>query len=206
MQACHSDVYECRAAPVRRAAEQEDPKKTIKKWHAIPQQQQQPREGAAAGGGAEGGADGGGSGEDAHREAGPGGAAAEEGTQQEYFVPWHLPFHRRVEPTCLHCYHTAPNMHLRHCAPSLKPSACIISGRAEGAVAAKAATEGQAGPGGSVVVDASKGAVVFSRYYHVFVKGELDELVLSVPEVRLGTPPPAAAAGRRCWCGVFSLC
>lgn len=77
------------------------------------------------------------------------------------------------------------------------------SDRAEGALAAKAAAEGQASSGGSVVVDQAKGSVVFSRYYHVFVKGEVDALVLSVPEVRssparlytLSAPPLRSTAG-----------
>lgn len=55
-------------------------------------------------------------------------------------------------------------------------------------MAARAAAEGQVGQGGSVVVDPEKRSVVFSRYYHVFVKGELDDLVLAVPEAR---PDPA---------------
>lgn len=63
----------------------------------------------------------------------------------------------------------------------------LLIRRAEGAAAAKAATEGRASAGGSVTVDAAKGAVVFNRYYHVFVKGELDELVQGVAEVgRMG--------------------
>jgi alkylated DNA repair protein alkB homolog 8 len=56
-----------------------------------------------------------------------------EKTQQEYFVPWHLPFHR-----------------------------------AEIGGASAAALEN-----GFAKKDEKKGAVVYSRYYHVFVEGEL---------------------------------
>lgn len=58
-------------------------------------------------------------------------------TQQEYFVPWHLPFHRAE-----------------------------ISG------ASAAALEN-----GFAKKDDKKGAVVYNRYYHVFVEGELQRLV-----------------------------
>ncbi|GJN22292.1 hypothetical protein PR202_gb09847 [Eleusine coracana subsp. coracana] len=58
-------------------------------------------------------------------------------TQQEYFVPWHLPFHR-----------------------------------AEIGGASAAALEN-----GFAKKDEKKGAVVYNRYYHVFVEGELQRLI-----------------------------
>ncbi|TVU28537.1 hypothetical protein EJB05_20058, partial [Eragrostis curvula] len=61
-------------------------------------------------------------------------------TQQEYFVPWHLPFHR-----------------------------------AEIGGASAAAVEN-----GFAKKDDKKGAVVYSRYYHVFVEGELQRLVAGI--------------------------
>ncbi|KAL6633536.1 hypothetical protein ACP70R_026207 [Stipagrostis hirtigluma subsp. patula] len=60
--------------------------------------------------------------------------------QQEYFVPWHLPFHR-----------------------------------AEIGGASAAALEN-----GFAKKDDKKGAVVYNRYYHVFVEGELERLVAGI--------------------------
>jgi alkylated DNA repair protein alkB homolog 8 len=54
-------------------------------------------------------------------------------TQQEYFVPWHLPFHRAE-----------------------------IGGASAGAL-----------ENGFAKKDEKKGAIVYNRYYHVFVEGEL---------------------------------
>ncbi|KAG8072411.1 hypothetical protein GUJ93_ZPchr0006g45893 [Zizania palustris] len=61
-------------------------------------------------------------------------------TQQEYFVPWHLPFHR-----------------------------------AEIGGASAAALDN-----GFAKKDDKKGTVVYSRYYHVFVEGELQRLVAGI--------------------------
>lgn len=58
-------------------------------------------------------------------------------TQQEYFVPWHLPFHRAE-----------------------------ISGASAAAL-----------QNGFAKKDDKKGTVVYNRYYHVFVEGELQRLV-----------------------------
>ncbi|GLU16253.1 hypothetical protein SLE2022_326950 [Rubroshorea leprosula] len=57
-------------------------------------------------------------------------------SQQEYFVPWHLPYHRAE-----------------------------VSGASAGALA-----------NGLAKKDDKKGAVVYSRYYHVFAEGELERL------------------------------
>eukprot|EP00887_Chlorella_sp_A99_P002138 scaffold21.g2138.t1 len=68
----------------------------------------------------------------------------------DYFVPWHLPFHR-----------------------------------AEAAAAATAAARAPAGAvgtsAGAARVNASKGAVVLQRYYHLFEAGELEGLVGRLP-------------------------
>ncbi|KAL5213044.1 hypothetical protein ABZP36_023891 [Zizania latifolia] len=61
-------------------------------------------------------------------------------TQQEYFVPWHLPFHRAE-----------------------------ISGASAAAL-----------DNGFAKKDDKKGTVVYSRYYHVFVEGELQRLVAGI--------------------------
>ncbi|XP_010905934.1 tRNA (carboxymethyluridine(34)-5-O)-methyltransferase [Elaeis guineensis] len=60
--------------------------------------------------------------------------------QQEYFVPWHLPYHRAE-----------------------------ISGTSASALAS-----------GLVKKDDKKGAMVYNRYYHVFVEGELQSLVSGI--------------------------
>ena len=97
---------------------------------------------------------------------GPGAAAAaatEAGDAADYFVPWHLPFHR-----------------------------------AEAAAAAAGAREtppGEEGPR----VDASAGAVVFSRYYHLFAAGELEGLAAQVA----GCAVAASFYDRDNWCVVL---
>lgn len=99
----------------RRAAEQEDPKKTIKKWHPIPQQ---PCEGADSEETQSSGTDG--TRAPAGADRGEGAAPPDDslpglpgvGPQQEYFVPWHLPFHRRAaRPSA-----AALCAHFRNCA------------------------------------------------------------------------------------------
>ncbi|XP_073009946.1 tRNA (carboxymethyluridine(34)-5-O)-methyltransferase [Typha latifolia] len=60
--------------------------------------------------------------------------------QQEYFVPWHLPFHRAE-----------------------------VSGASASAL-----------ENGLAKKDDKKGAVVYNRYYHVFVEGELQRLVSGI--------------------------
>lgn len=65
---------------------------------------------------------------------------SESGSQQEYFVPWHLPYHRAE-----------------------------IGGHSASALASGLAKK-----------DDTKGAVVYNRYYHVFMEGELERLVSGV--------------------------
>ncbi|KAJ3282334.1 tRNA methyltransferase, has a role in tRNA modification [Borealophlyctis nickersoniae] len=70
-------------------------------------------------------------------------------TEQDVFVPWHLPKHR-------------------------KPGGGTQQDAGAGA---GAAVDGQTDSGGTTPVTASDtGDVVYQRYYHLFVKGELDEL------------------------------
>lgn len=61
-------------------------------------------------------------------------------TNQEYFVPWHLPYHRAE-----------------------------VSGTTTSAIA-----------NGLAKKDDKKGAVVYNRYYHVFVEGELQRLIAGI--------------------------
>jgi SAM-dependent methyltransferase len=65
--------------------------------------------------------------------------------QQEYFVPWHLPYHRAE-----------------------------VGGASAAAVASGLAKK-----------DDTKRAVVYNRYYHCFVQGELERLVSGVPGARI---------------------
>lgn len=69
----------------------------------------------------------------------------------DYFVPWHLPFHR-----------------------------------AEAAMQVlKAGSASSGSTASSIRVDDKRGAVVFSRYYHVFEQFELDHLVQQVPQAEV---------------------
>jgi hypothetical protein len=188
------------------ATEQEDPAKTWKKWRAIEglealagephlggepggpvgpsiagEDEEEEEEGAEEEGRAEGRA---GSGEGA---GGVGGTSAAEaaGGNTDFFVPWHLPCYRaeahgamnkasgqqkvRSGALCLSLFFTHTHIQflcflcflfscLPHC---LNPSFLLLQ------------------------VDASKGAVVFQRYYHLFTKEELEGLVLDLPGARL---------------------
>ncbi|KAK9096795.1 hypothetical protein Sjap_022292 [Stephania japonica] len=67
------------------------------------------------------------------------------GNQQEFFVPWHLPYHRAE-----------------------------VSGSSASAVA-----------DGFARKDDKKGAVVYNRYYHVFVEGELERLSSGIENTRI---------------------
>ncbi|KAL5718641.1 tRNA (carboxymethyluridine(34)-5-O)-methyltransferase [Ranunculus cassubicifolius] len=69
-------------------------------------------------------------------------SASDGGSQQEYFVPWHLPYHRAE-----------------------------INGQSASAVASGLAKK-----------DDKKGAVVYNRYYHVFMEGELERLVSGIQD------------------------
>ncbi|KAG2425074.1 hypothetical protein HXX76_013983 [Chlamydomonas incerta] len=76
-------------------------------------------------------------------------ATAEAGA--DYFVPWHLPFHRTETAR----------------AAKAAKEAAVAAGSSAGGEAAAAAPK----------VDESKGAVVFQRYYHLFTQQELAALV-----------------------------
>lgn len=161
------------------AAEQEDPKKTLAKWHRI----EVP---AAAAGGAPGlqpdaavssiaPSRGGESLAASSEQASAGVAAlslaeastsADEGAAAsasgDYFVPWNVPFHR---------------------AESHRAMANAAASAGNDAAAASAGPGG--GQGSAPVVNNAKGTVVFQRYYHVFAQGELDALVQQLPGVAL---------------------
>eukprot|EP00892_Ulva_mutabilis_P010783 jgi/Ulvmu1/8077/UM004_0314.1 len=100
-------------------------------------------------------------------DAGEGGQGAGQGAGSNYFVPWHLPFHRAEA-------HVA-----------------AIRARERGGGAASAPEEAAAGAGGGEgdagpavgEVDERKGTVVFKRYYHLFEAGEMEELAAQVDGV-----------------------
>ena len=141
------------------ATEQEDMKK-LAKWQPIAEPGSQPQQesnarcceskpdlaveaASAAGVDAEAGSD-------AQEATSPSCGEAKQGGN-DYFVPWHLPFHR-----------------------------------AEAAMQVlKVGAKSSDTPAGSIRVDNKKGAVVFSRYYHVFEQFELDHLVLQVPNAEV---------------------
>lgn len=79
----------------------------------------------------------------------------------DYFVPWHLPFHRAEAAAAAREANDGARQH-------------AAAGEAAGAGA-------PAGPR----LDGSKGAVVFQRYYHLFERGELDGLVRRLPGAAL---------------------
>ena len=90
----------------------------------------------------------------------------------DYFVPWHLPFHR-VEG-----------------AAAAAAAAAVAGSTSAGGTTAGAAlleggdASGGAGSGGGSsgpTIDSGKGAVVYQRYYHLFERGELDALVAGLP-------------------------
>jgi alkylated DNA repair protein alkB family protein 8 len=128
------------------ATQQEDPAKTIQRWHKIQpaaadQEQQQQQ-----------------------REEGPDMAEQQEGGVVEgpdYFVPWHLPFHKAGRLTA-----SAQQQ-------QQQPSGCDSGSSAV-----------PAGPP-SLAVDNSKRAVVLQRYYHLFEQGELENLIGEVRGLRV---------------------
>ncbi|GLC44949.1 hypothetical protein PLESTM_001668100 [Pleodorina starrii] len=166
------------------ATEQEDPAKTTAKWTRIPAPDGggAAAAAAAAGGGgrpeAADGAQGGAASEAASASvegagrqttvegatcpggsggggggSGGGGGGGSEGV--DYFVPWHLPFHRTEAAK----------------AARVATEGSGGGGGGGGRAAAAAATAG------TPKIDAAKGAVVFQRYYHLFEKEELEVLV-----------------------------
>jgi alkylated DNA repair protein alkB family protein 8 len=86
------------------------------------------------------------------------------GCGSDYLVPWHVPSHR--------------------------PEAAAVAAAAAGdAQTGGGHDRGFAGASGhdpahgaaSGIVDAQKGTVVFQRYYHLFSKGELEQLAAPLP-------------------------
>ena len=101
------------------------------------------------------------------------------GLAGNYFVPWHVPFHRagahlaalRDSDVTCGSQHDADM-------PPAAPDPCIH----EDPVADRQGPGGEAARG---EVDEAKSTVVFRRYYHLFAASELEALVAQVPGVRL---------------------
>jgi alkylated DNA repair protein alkB family protein 8 len=141
------------------ATQQENMKK-VRSWQPVDAAAGGAAAAAAGAAGKEGGASG------AVVEAA--GAADGEGQQQvssgDYFVPWHLPFHRaeaaaaarQVEGQRQEEQQAGQQQEQQQDASQLPPST---------------------GSSSAPQIDSRKGAVVFQRYYHLFEAGELDGLV-----------------------------
>lgn len=138
------------------------------------------------------------------------GSEASEVPSGDYFVPWHLPFHRAEAAAAVRQVAAAGSN-----APSSSGSEPPATGAAgaEGAAAAAdagmaaqpappaaAAAAPAAAAGAAPRLDSSKGAVVFQRYYHLFAAGELEGLVAGLgPGARLLD----SFYDRDNWCAVF---
>jgi hypothetical protein len=128
------------------------------------------------------------------RGGGEGAAASAAAVGPDYLVPWHVPFHRAGTLA-------------KHVAQQEQQKQQMWGGGAEtGAGGAAAEGTGAAGArrgvgaaAGAPRVDATKGAVVYQRYYHLFEEGELQGLVALVTGVKLVD----AFYDRSNWCGVF---
>ena len=101
----------------------------------------------------------------------------------DYFVPWHLPFHRAEAAAA---------------ARAAGGGAAAAPGAAAGA-SPPADAAGAAPAGTAPRLDSAKGAVVFQRYYHLFERGELEDLIAQVP----GAALVDSFYDRDNWCAVF---
>jgi alkylated DNA repair protein alkB family protein 8 len=160
------------------ATEQEDPAKTIQRWHRIQPaaqqesqqqeeqhlQQQEPVGTAAAG--------------QQQTSEGVDGQADKQQQQQaggvvegpDYFVPWHLPFHKAGGLAA---------------AAQKQAAAAAGNGDASSSTGSSGGKAGASKGPSKVAVDTAKGAVVFQRFYHLFEKGELETLIAEVPGLRV---------------------
>ena len=114
----------------------------------------------------------------------PSAAAGSEGAPEacdsgsaDYFVPWHVPFHRAGQ------HLTRPPAAKPHgAAPSFNGAAQTDESVASARTEAAHGTAARAAVG---EVNHEKRSVVFKRYYHLFQKGELESLVSQVEGVQL---------------------
>ena len=85
---------------------------------------------------------------------------------RDYLVPWHVPSHR-PETAAI--------------SAAVQNHATLRAGGREATPASDGGADASRVASGAV--DAQKGTVVFQRYYHLFRKGELEELAAQSPTV-----------------------
>ena len=98
------------------------------------------------------------------------------GAGGDYFVPWHVPFHRADAVSAIR-------------------SASGNTGSSNSSTNRESYSD--QGAGGTI--DRGTSSVVFKRYYHLFEEGELDGLVARVPNVTL----TASFYDKSNWCCIF---
>jgi alkylated DNA repair protein alkB family protein 8 len=118
--------------------------------------------------------------------------AAQAVASGDYFVPWHVPFHRADAAAAARHVSAAEQQQglQQHSTQQLVQSASCAAQAAGGAAAAEPRVDGR------------KGAVVFQRYYHLFEEGELDALVAQLP----GATLVESFYDKDNWCCVFERC
>lgn len=104
----------------------------------------------------------------------------------DYFVPWHLPFHRAE---------AAVAARQAGGGAGSRQQQQRVEQVLDGAAAAAPAASARAAP----QVDPSKGAVVYQRYYHLFEQGELDALIGQLP----GAALVDSFYDKDNWCAIF---
>ncbi|KAL4441225.1 hypothetical protein ABPG77_011462 [Micractinium sp. CCAP 211/92] len=104
----------------------------------------------------------------------------------DYFVPWHLPFHRAE---------AAVAARQAGGGAGSRQQQQRVEQELDGAAAAVPAAPARAAP----QVDPSKGAVVYQRYYHLFEQGELDALIGQLP----GAALVDSFYDKDNWCAIF---
>ena len=105
----------------------------------------------------------------------------------DYFVPWHLPFHRAEVAAAA--------------AAARGASGSAATTTSSGGTAGSSTPARSAVPGATSVprLDPGTGAVVFRRYYHLFEGGELEGLVAALP----GAAVVDSFYDKDNWCVVF---
>ena len=123
------------------------------------------------------------------------GDGSSSGSGGDYFVPWHIPFHRVAAAAAA----ARPQVHAGEEAKDTahREAACTPGAPSRGGPVS--GPEGQEGCAGGTI-DRGKGTVVFRRYYHLFDEGELDALVARTPGVRL----ESSFYDKSNWCAVFA--
>ena len=124
----------------------------------------------------------------------------------DYFVPWHLPFHRAEAAAAARAAGGVQGAAAAAPVPAGASSSgsgggCSGSGAAAAAAGAPSAAAAGAPSAAAPAprLDGAKGAVVFQRYYHLFGRGELEGLVAALP----GAALVDSFYDKDNWCAVF---